>query len=106
MPALGLKPIPQGITISQFGGETIVLPQGFIVKAFAGHIYAVHIEDDRTEYRAIFRIESIDSTGDCKLSWKRIPSKWVLAPGVDTQAKQSKANENDAKILFLFRTAG
>jgi VWFA-related protein len=102
MPALGLKPIPQGITISQFGGETIVLPQGFIVKAFAGHIYAVHIEDDRTEYRAIFRIESIDSTGDCKLSWKRIPSKWVLALGVDTQAKQSKANENDAKILFSY----
>jgi VWFA-related protein len=102
MPALGLKPIPQGITITQFGGETIVLPQGFIVKAVAGHIYAVHIEDDRKEYRAIFRVESIDSGGECKLSWKHIPSKWALGPGTGTQAKQSKANDNGAKILFSY----
>ena len=102
MPALFLKPIPQGITISNFGGETIVLPQGFIVKAVAGHIYAVHIEDDRTEYRAIFRVESIDSGVECKLSWKRIPSKWVLGTATDLLAKQSKAKENLPKILFSY----
>ena len=75
MPALVLKPITARIRISMNQGVRTVGPEGLIVRALTGHVYAVHIKDDRTDYRVIFRIDSIDSNGDCSISWKRIPSK-------------------------------
>jgi VWFA-related protein len=101
MPALVLKPIPQGISIAVFGGETLVTP-GFIIKPLAGHVYAVHVKDDHTDFRAIFRVESVDANGECKLSWKRIPSKWALGPGADLVTQQSKANESRAKVASVY----
>jgi len=73
MPALVLKPITPGISFSMNHGMRSVGPQGLIVRALAGHLYAAQIKDDRTDYRIIFRIDSIDSNGDCSISWKRIP---------------------------------
>jgi hypothetical protein len=73
MPALILKPITPGISFSMNHGIRSVGPQGLIVRALAGHLYAAQIKDDRTDYRVIFRIDSIDSNGDCSISWKRIP---------------------------------
>jgi len=73
MPALVLKPITPGISFSMNHGMRSVGPQGLIVRALAGHLYAAQIKDDRTDYRVIFRIDSIDSNGDCSISWKRIP---------------------------------
>lgn len=102
MPALVLKPIPRGITISQIAGETIITPEGYIVKAIVGHIYAVHVKDDHADFRAIFRIESIEANGECKLSWKRIPSKWALGPGADLVSHESKANESLAKVASVY----
>lgn len=75
MPVLVLKPLTPGISFSINHGMTSVGPQGLIVKAVAGHVYAAQIKDDRTDYRVIFRIDSIDSNGDCNISWKRIPAK-------------------------------
>ena len=75
MPALVLKPITPGISFSINHGMRSVGPQGLVVRALAGHVYAAQIKDDRTDYRVIFRIDSIDSNGDCNISWKRIPSK-------------------------------
>lgn len=75
MPALVLKPITPATSISIYNGVTTVGPEGLIVRALAGHVYAVQIKDDRADYRVIFRIDSIDSDGDCNISWKRIPSK-------------------------------
>ena len=43
------------------------------VKAVAGHIYAVHVVDEKSDYYALFRIESL-SNGTCNISWKIIPS--------------------------------
>jgi hypothetical protein len=77
MPALVLKPITPGISFSINYGMRSVGPQGLIVRALAGHVYAAEIKDDRTDYRVIFRIDSIDSNGDCNISWKRIPAKWA-----------------------------
>ena len=73
MPALVLKPITPGISFSINHGTRSVGPQGLIVRAVAGHVYAAQIKDDRTDYRVIFRVDSIDSNGDCNISWKRIP---------------------------------
>jgi len=73
MPALVLKPITPGISFSMNNGMRSVGPQGLIVRALTGHLYAAQIKDDRTNYRVIFRIDSIDSNGDCSISWKRIP---------------------------------
>lgn len=75
MPALVLKPITPGISFSINHGMRSVGPQGLIVRALAGHVYAAQIKDDRTDYRVIFRIDSIDPNGDCNISWKRVPSK-------------------------------
>jgi hypothetical protein len=77
MPALVLRPITPGISFSINSGMRSVGPQGLIVRALAGHVYAAQIKDDRTDYRVIFRIDSIDSNGECNISWKRIPSKWA-----------------------------
>lgn len=77
MPALVLKPITRGMSFSINRGMGSVGPQGLIVRALAGHAYAAQIKDDRTDYRVIFRIDSIDANGNCNISWKRIPSKWT-----------------------------
>lgn len=75
MPPLFLKRITSGVSISMNHGTKSVGPQGLIVRAVAGHIYAAQIKDDHTDYRVIFRIDSIDSNGECNISWKRVPSK-------------------------------
>jgi hypothetical protein len=77
MPALVLEPITPGISFSINHRTRSVGPKGLIVRALAGHVYAAQIKDDRTDYRVIFRIDSIDADGDCHISWKRIPSKWA-----------------------------
>ena len=43
------------------------------VKAIAGHIYAVRVVDEKPDYYALFRIESLGD-GTCNISWKIIPS--------------------------------
>lgn len=77
MPALVLKPITPGITFTINHGMRSVGPEGLIVRALAGHVYAAQIKDDRTDYRVIFRVDSIDSNRDCNISWKRIPSRFA-----------------------------
>src|SRR5262245_37958758 len=57
MPALVLKPINAGISMTVIDGVRVVGPQGLIVRAIAGHVYAVHIKEDHTDYRVIFRID-------------------------------------------------
>jgi len=101
MPALVLKPITPGISFSINHGTRSVGPQGLIVRAVAGHVYAAQIKDDRTDYRVIFRVDSIDSNGDCNISWKRIPSKWAAwAP--PTQPNKSLDASRDSVFLKMF----
>ena len=100
MPALVLKPITPGISFSINHGVRSVGPQGLIVRAVAGHLYAAQIKDDRTDYRVIFRVDSIDSNGDCNISWKRIPSKWAAwAP--PTQPNKSLDASRDSVFLKM-----
>ena len=75
MPDLVLKPVTSMVSFSNDHGVRNVGPQGLIVMAVAGHVYAARIKDDRTDYRVIFRIDSVAPNGDCSISWKRVPSK-------------------------------
>jgi len=75
MPDLPLKRIVQGVSISINYGVKRVGPEEFVVKALAGHVYALEVQDERTDRRFIFRIDAIETNGDCHVSWKRIPLK-------------------------------
>ena len=52
----------------------ITAPENVVVRAAAGHMYLLHVKDQRTEYYVMFRVESLDPNGECTLSWKRVPS--------------------------------
>lgn len=97
MPILVLKPITARIGISWSQGLRTIGPEGLIVKALTGHVYAVHVRDDRTDYRVIFRIDSIDANGACRISWKRIPPKWAAW----TPAQPNKSLRRAATDLML-----
>jgi hypothetical protein len=43
------------------------------VRAVTGHIYAVRVVDEKSDYYALFRIENLND-GTCDISWKLIPS--------------------------------
>jgi hypothetical protein len=96
MPTLVLMPITGEIRFLINHGKGTVGPEGLIVKALAGHVYAAQIKDDRTDYRVIFRIDSIDSNGECHISWKRIPSKWAA------WAPPTQPNKSDASGESVF----
>src|SRR5215831_1291523 len=73
MPDLPLKRLTRGrVSLAINQGSTTVSPREFLVKAVPGHVYAVEIQDDRMDYRMIFRIDSIAANGDCHISWKRL----------------------------------
>jgi hypothetical protein len=44
------------------------------VRAVAGHMYVLHVKEERADYYAMFRVESLGAAGECNLSWKRVPS--------------------------------
>lgn len=102
MPTLALKPFVSVISMTVIDGVKIVGPQGLILRAIPGHVYAVHVKDDRTDYRVIFRIDSIEANGDCHISWKRIPSKWVLGPAADAQTQTATANDKPANATSAY----
>src|SRR4051794_16446094 len=69
MPDLPVKRLTRGGTsLAIKNGETTVGPEEFLVRAVPGHVYAVEIQDDRLDYRVMFRIDSIDANGDCHIS--------------------------------------
>ena len=43
------------------------------VKAIAGHIYAVRVVDEKSDYYALFRIDSLGD-GTCNISWRLVSS--------------------------------
>ena len=43
------------------------------VKAIAGHIYAIRVVDEKSDYYALVRVDSVGG-GTCAISWKLVPS--------------------------------
>jgi hypothetical protein len=76
VPILFASPQPHnGEMIHRFGRGVIeTSPEGIVVKALAGHVYVMHVKDQKTDYYVMFRVEAIDPKGECTLSWKRVPS--------------------------------
>ncbi len=52
----------------------IAAPENVVVRAVAGHMYVLHVKDRGTDYYVMFRVEALDPAGECRLSWKRVPS--------------------------------
>ena len=45
----------------------------FFVKAIVGHVYVIHVVDDKSDFYAVFRVDALNE-GACNLSWKLIPT--------------------------------
>ena len=43
---------------------------GVFAKAVVGHIYAVRVKDDDSDFYALFRVESIEQGRSCTISWR------------------------------------
>ena len=67
----GLSPIVASRQRQRFEGKPKIDPA--FVKAITGHIYAVRVVDEKSDYYALFRIDSLGD-GTCSISWRVIPS--------------------------------
>lgn len=45
-----------------------------MIRAILGHIYVVHVVDNRRDFYALFRVEALQRGNNCTISWKMIPS--------------------------------
>lgn len=73
VPVLPPSPEPHGSGV-QFRNRRIVSPENVFVRAVAGHMYALRVKDAKTDYHVVFRVESLDPNGECRLTWKRVPT--------------------------------
>jgi hypothetical protein len=78
VPVLFANPTPHTgeLTHSYAGvrGVTKISPEEVVVKAVIGHMYVMHVQDQETDYYVMFRIEEIGPNGECRLTWKLVPS--------------------------------
>ncbi len=44
-----------------------------LLRAVLDHIYVIHVVDDRRDFYALFRVESLQRGDNCTISWKMIP---------------------------------
>lgn len=77
VPVLFASPTPHtGELAHSYAGGRLqkISPEEVIVKAIIGHMYVMHVKDQETDYYVMFRVEAIDPKGECRLSWKLVPS--------------------------------
>lgn len=55
-------------------GEPPVRTTPDLIRALVGHVYAVHLVDDRRDFYALVRIDALQRGDKCTISWKLIPS--------------------------------
>lgn len=44
-----------------------------MIRANLGHMYVVHVVDDKRDFYALFRIDALQPGNNCTISWKMIP---------------------------------
>ena len=44
-----------------------------MLRAILGHMYVLHVVDDRRDFYALFRVEALQRGSNCTISWKMIP---------------------------------
>ena len=78
-----ITPLPQleegktrTITVDSSGdtGKAWAEKNGVFVKAVVGHMYAMHVKDNDSEFYVLFRVESLERGDNCTISWQMIPS--------------------------------
>lgn len=77
VPVLFANPTPHtGVLTHSYvdGRLKAISPEGVIVKAIIDHMYVMHVKDREADYYVMFRVEAIDPKGECRLSWKIVPS--------------------------------
>lgn len=87
VPAVFALPAPdcEGVAWRYEDGKVAeITPEGVNVRAVAGHMYVMRVKDDKADFYAMFRIESLGPEGECVITWKRVPS-----PGEDLPAADS-----------------
>lgn len=47
---------------------------GRVTQAVAGHLYVVHIKNRRSNLYAMFRVDALEQSDRCTISWKIVPS--------------------------------
>lgn len=62
-----------------------ITPANVNVKAIAGHMYVLHVKDEKSDFYVLFRVESIKPEGECTISWKRVPSPVADQPTADSE---------------------
>jgi hypothetical protein len=45
-----------------------------MIRAIPGHMYVVHVVDDKRDFYALFRVDALQRGDNCTISWKMIPS--------------------------------
>lgn len=78
-----LKPLPaladgqqRQITVdaSADTGRQWAATTTIFAKVIAGHLYALHIKDQESDFYVLFRVEQFERGGSCTFSWKPTPS--------------------------------
>jgi hypothetical protein len=65
---------PSGVRMPERGESYEESSEGRLTKAVEGHIYLVHTKNDRTDHYAMFRVEMLEPSKSCRISWKLVPS--------------------------------
>lgn len=71
-PPLDPSPVPHDGRVG-FTSRGVVAQYGAALRAVAGHMYALRVKDGKADYYVLFRVESLDPSGECTLTWKRAP---------------------------------
>jgi hypothetical protein len=77
VPILLAGPMPHSGPVSwaiKDGKVTDISPEGVNIRAVAGHLYVMHVKEEDSDFYVMFRVESLEPEGECRLSWKRVPS--------------------------------
>ena len=54
------------------------------VKAIVGHLYAIHVVNDTSDFYALFRVDALTRGDNCTISWRLVP-----APTPNTARKEN-----------------
>ena len=55
--------------------------EGRVSKVVVGHLYAIHIKDDKEDFYVMFRVDELVPSDNCKISWRVVPrpaESWAI----------------------------
>ena len=55
--------------------------EGRVTKVVVGHLYAIHIKDDKEDLYVMLRVDELTPNDNCKISWRVVPppgESWLV----------------------------